>query len=211
MPKGFVFSVDAFVAFTIVMLTVAFLTFTVGTPKPYYYSLQQAHQLAYDTLMVISSTTDDPTKGTYLEQILNGANPHEILAKIAGGAENSSSPYRPIIPQGFGYSLEIYRFADNSWRMLYDSGNNPNAAVRGCDYLSNRCGRKFTKISASATTFGSMYVIPPNPGQSPFCYLSCTGYGRTSPECDITPCNNTISNFLPGKNSISVVRFTVYA
>ncbi|MEM4554896.1 MAG: hypothetical protein QXT25_03545 [Candidatus Anstonellaceae archaeon] len=212
MQKAFIFSVDAFIAFTLVMLTVSLLVFTVSSPKPYYYSLEQAHQLAYDTLQVLSSTTDNPSQGSYLEQILNGADAHEILTKIAGGDELGPNSFRPIIPKGYGYSLEVYNFAEDSWRMLYDSGDNPVAIIQGCDFGSDRCGIRFSKLSASATTFGSVYLVPPHKGASPFCHLSCYGFGRASGRpCDATPCEIPISNFLPGKHSITVVRFTIYA
>ena len=47
--RGFVFSLDAFVAFVLIMITVNLLIFTIGTPKPYYTELESAHILAHDT------------------------------------------------------------------------------------------------------------------------------------------------------------------
>ncbi|MEM4348770.1 MAG: hypothetical protein QXN37_04355 [Candidatus Anstonellaceae archaeon] len=213
MQKAFIFSVDAFVAFTLIMLTVSLLVFTVTSPKPYYYSLEQAHHLAYDTLQILSTATDNPSEGSYLEQILGGsADIHEVMLKIAGGDERGPNPLRPIIPKGFGYSLEVYNFADGRWRMLYDSGDNPAAIIKGCDLGSDRCGIRFSKLSASATSFGSVYLVPPHRGASPFCHLSCSGFGRSAGSpCNATPCDIPISSFLPGNHSITIVRFTVYA
>jgi hypothetical protein len=211
---GFIFSLDAFVAFTLTMITISLLIFTIGTPKPYYYSLEQTHQLAHDTLQVLAASSDDPLHGTYLEQILGGSNVNEIMFKVAGGKETNRTPsdqyYRPIIPKGFGYSLERYSFSNGAWDMLYDSGDNSAARVRGCNHASDRCGRHFTKLQASATTFGSVYIDEPKPGASPYCYLSCFGYARQGSACNVTPCSSPTSNFLPGNNSIAIVRLTVY-
>ncbi len=210
MGKGFIFSLDAFVAFSLIMITIGLLIFTIGTPKPYYLSLEQAHQLAHDTLTVLATSTDNPPEGTYLEQILGGSGStvNGIMFKVAGGKEPD---FRPIIPKGYGYRLDSYQFNSGNWAMLYDSGNDPAARVKGCDYLSDRCGKEFTKLQASATTFASLYSAPPNPGQSPFCYLSCFGYARTpGTACNVTPCDVPKSNFLPGNNSIAIVRLTVY-
>ena len=210
MGKGFIFSLDAFVAFSLIMITISLLIFTIGTPKPYYYSLEQAHQLAHDTLQALATSTDNPSHGTYLEQILGGSGPqvNRVMFAVAGGDGNN---YRPIIPKGYGYRLDSYQFSNGNWTMLYDSGNDQAARVRGCTYGSDRCGKEFTKLQASATTFASLYSTPPNPGQSPFCYLNCFGYGRTAgTACNVTPCDTPKSNFLPGNNSIAIVRLTVY-
>lgn len=214
---GFIFSLDAFVAFTLTMVTVSLLIFTIGTPKPYYYSLEQAHQLAHDTLQVLATSTDDPSAGTYLEQALKDdfSRRNEIMFKVAGGRERSAGPlagYRPIVPKGYGYRLERYEFSTDTWVMLYDSGGDPAAKVKGCDYYSDRCGSTFTKLQASATTFGSVYIDKPIIGASPYCYLSCFGYGRpTGAACNVTPCNTPTSGFYAGNNSIAIVRLTVYA
>jgi len=219
--RGFIFSLDAFVAFTLTMITISLLIFTIGTPKPYYHSLEQAHQLAHDTLQVLATSSDNSTQGTYLERVLSGSGSekNEIMFKVAGGRENnltngSRAGYRPIIPKGYGYMLERYQFADDKWDVLYDSGDGGDSStVKGCTFGSDRCGRRFTKLSASATTFGSIYTLLPAPGESPFCYLSCYGYkwpGAYESPCNVTPCDAPKSNFIAGNNSIAIVRLTVY-
>lgn len=211
---GFIFSLDAFVAFTLIMVTVSLLVFMIGTPRPFYPSLEQAHQLAHDTLEALATGSDplNPLGQTYLEQILAGtAETHGIMLKVAGGDDS----YHPIIPRGYGFKLERYVFNStyDNWPVIYDSGTD------GCNSLpkSDRCGKTFTKLQASATTFASRYTLPPLPGESPFCYAGCSGYGISSggtpfnsTSCDTTPCNTTTSNFLPGENSIQLIRLTVY-
>ena len=212
---GFIFSLDAFVAFTLIMVTVSLLVFMIGTPRPFYPSLEQAHQLAHDTLETLATSSDklnNPLKQTYLEQILGGTGDvHGIMLKVAGGNDS----YHPIIPRGYGFRLERYVFNSTygNWPVIYDSGTD------GCNSLpkSDRCGKIFTKLQASATTFASRYLLPPLPGESPFCYAGCRGYGidsnanpSYSTSCDTTPCNTTTSNFWEGENSIQLIRLTVY-
>ncbi len=208
MQKGFIFSLDAFVAFTLTMITISLLIFTVGIPKPFYPSLEQAHQLAHDTLQVMATSSSDETDDTYLERYIGGHDP-KILHKIAGGFEgpDQEDSSRPIIPKGYGYRMEFYNFNDDEWSIAYDAGTD------GCDYGSDRCGKKFTKLQASATTFASIYTVTPKPGESAFCYLSCKGYhGPEQYEvpCNTTPCDMPYSNFIPGNNSIQLVRLVVY-
>lgn len=194
---GFIFSLDAFVAFTLTMVTISLLIFTIGTPKPYYPSLGQAQQLAHDTLQVLATTS--PTSGSppyYLESAVSGRGPisrSEVMNKTANG----------IIPHGYGYRLQEYNFSSGNWALLYDSSSDP---------LSGRENRNFTKLSASADLFSSFYEVDPVRGESPYCYLSCKGYsgaGYASP-CTVTPCERPTSGFQAGENAVRLVRFTVY-
>ncbi len=206
--KGFIFSLDAFVAFTLSMMTISLLLFAIGTPKPFYQSLEQSHQLSYDTLRALASSSDAVGNPSYLEQIMaDNSKAPGIMMKVAGG----DPAFRGIIPSGFGYRLEQYSFNSSTpgWSAIFDAG----AANSGCLYFSDRCGKSFTKLQSSATTFASMYEVTPAPGDSPYCYLSCNGYqpggGHLNP-CNATPCNISISNFQSGQNSIRLIRLVVY-
>jgi len=214
--RGFVFSLDAFVAFVLIMITINLLIFTIGTPKPYYAELEAAHILAHDTLQVLATSGDAASAGmpaqTYLERILTdggqGGIPG-IMRKVAGG----SGRY-PIIPKGYGYKLQylnldgVQQGTAGGWVLLYDAGN---------DTSSDRYGKNYTKLQASATTFLSAYTLKPMPGESPFCHAGCQGYmvkANGSPSysapCDTTPCNTTTSNFRIGENTVKIVRLIVY-
>ena len=189
--RGFVFSLDAFVAFVLIMITINLLIFTIGTPKPYFAELESAHILAHDTLAVLSASGDAPSQ-TYLETILgnmgNKAQIDGIMRRVAGG----DARYRSIIPGGYGYRLEYLDFGaangTEQWTPIYDAGTD------GCGYGSDRCGKSFTKLQASATTFLSAYDPAPMPGESPFCYASCSGYEMPDGSGNIVravPCNVT--------------------
>jgi len=217
--RGFVFSLDAFVAFVLIMITINLLIFTIGTPKPYYAELEAAHILAHDTLQVLATSGDSPQAGapgqTYLEMILrdqSSPETHDIMMRVAGG----NASYRTIIPRGYGYRLEYLNLngslqqpgAYDDWVPLYDSG---------LDAQSDRYGKNYTKLQSSATIFLSAYLFQPMPGQSPFCHAGCRGYRLDengeiiydSP-CDTTPCNVTKSNFRVGTNTVRIVRLAVY-
>jgi len=215
--QGFVFSLDAFVAFVLIMVTVSLLIFTIGTPKPYHAELEAAHMLAHDTLQVLATSGDDGISGTYLERMMaSGGEAHGIMMRVAGGDDS----YHPIIPRGYGYRLEYLDFgkggqagedAAEAWHGIYDAGTD------GCPG-SDRCGKRFTKLQASATTFLPLYVVEPRAGESPFCYSNCRGYegpdingiSQYAGTCNTTPCDTVKSNFLPGENSIQIVRLVVY-
>ncbi len=201
--RGFIFSLDAFVAFTLTMVTISFLIFTIGAPLPYYNSLEQAHQLAHDTLQALAYSTDAPGNPTYLEQMLATPAP-DIMYRVAGG-----SGYKPIIPKGYGYRLEAYDFETGVWEPLYDTST---------DGGSDRSDKRFTKVQASSMLLASLYPegSKPKPGMSPFCYVTCHGYngidnnGNGIPGNCMTPCDIVTSNFYAGSNSIQLVRLTVY-
>jgi hypothetical protein len=217
--RGFVFSLDAFVAFVLIMVTVNFLIFTMGTPKAYHSELEAAHILAHDTLEVLATSGDEGVPETYLERILANQGDlqaiHEIMARVAGGNPN----YYPIIPHGYGYKLDYLDWDSSTpgnevWQPLYDAG------VDGCARTprSDRCGKNFTKLQASSTAFMSVYSPMPYPGESPFCHASCHGYEGVGAggvilyksTCNVTPCDIVKSNFLPGQSSVRILRLVVY-
>ena len=204
--RAFIFSLDAFVAFVLMAVAVSLIIFVSGTPKAAYLSLEQAHQLAHDTLQSLASSSDDASKGSYLEQIINrnGDTP-TILRRVAGGDPH----YSGIIPYGYGYRLEAYDFQTKNWASFYDAG---------ADRLSDRFGKNYTKLSASATNVMSIYKIYPKPGYSPYCNLNCRGYGVDAQgietfanPCNATPCDAMLYPlFQPGSHSIQLVRLVVY-
>jgi hypothetical protein len=200
--QGFIFSLDAFVAFTLIMVTISLLIFTIGTPKPYYPSLEQAHQLAHDTLMALATSSPDAGGPTYLDQILINGN-HDLIVNVAGGDDTR---YNAIIPKGFGYRLETVNINDGAIRTIYDSKTDPD---------SDRFRKEFSKLQASATIFTSNYEWAP--GESSYCYLNCRGYDRwdaSGPQyvstCNVTPCDSPKDKARMGNGSVQMVRLVVY-
>lgn len=204
---GFVFSLDAFVAFVLIAVAVTLIIFAAGTPKAYYSELTQAHQLAHDTLYALANGRELSTGPTYLEQIFAGGDTKAIMYKVAGGSPLYPSP---IIPKGYGYRLEEYDFATSAWGKLFDSADPAD---------SDRYGKQYSKLQASASTFVSLYTLPPRPGKSPFCNLNCMGYNGIDASgnelylsnCTVTPCDSPNSMFDEGEHEVRLVRLVVYA
>ncbi len=210
MDRGFIFSLDAFVAFTLIMFTIGLLIFTIGTPGPFYPSLEQAQSLAHDTLLVLANSPYPGSPGgqTYLGYILANPSDHSPFYSTAGG-HFSGAGDPGIIPLGFGYRLEKYVFGpagEGSWKTVYDAGT---------DTLSNRYGKSFTKVQASAGTILSVYDTPPRRGKSFYCYKNCNGFDVKAPDytpanCSMTPCSPPPNTFGPGNSTIQMVRLVVY-
>lgn len=198
--EGFVFSLDAFVAFVLIMININFLIYIMSFPKSYHDELEAAHILAHDTLTVLATSKEKGYSSTYLERLIAREDVEIIMRRIAGGDPS----YRSIIPPGYGYRLEVAGVESNDWDVIYDSG---------ADVHSDRYGKRYTKLQAVAFVFMPIYEIPPSPGESPFCHYGCFGYqspGQYAKPCDKTPCDSPKSNFIAGKNTISKVRLVVY-
>jgi hypothetical protein len=186
--QAFIFSLDAFVAFTLIMLTINSLIVSISMPRGYYGSLEQAYDSAKDTMQSLARTTNDPSQGSYLEQIANSGAPGSLILRTA----------EKTIPQQFGYRFEKYYLGSHTTSIIYDSStysslNNPR-------YKSH----SYTKLKVSYDSLLTSYAIDPIRGQSPWCYLHCGG------NCDRVPCNVPILNFSAGQMQIAVIRLTVY-
>ncbi|MCX6769370.1 MAG: hypothetical protein NT051_01675 [Candidatus Micrarchaeota archaeon] len=202
--RAFIFSLDAFVAFVLMAAVISFMIFASGTPKAAYTSLEQAHQLAQDTLEALATTSDLPggsNRLTYLEQIIsNRADAERIMLRVAGG----NPQYNGIIPRGYGYRLETYDFNGTNWTVYFDSAHPLSS-------YSDRANKTYTKLQASATRILSLYDVMPDPGASPYCYLSCSGNGLDSTKvCNATPCDAPKSVFIEGESKIQFIRLVVY-
>jgi hypothetical protein len=185
--QAFIFSLDAFVAFTLIMLTINSLIASVSMPRGYYASLEQAYDSAKDTMQSLSKTTDSPSNPSYLEQIASSSGSAGPLIRRTADK---------MIPQQFGYRFEKYYLGQRTTNILYDSAWAPPADARNHTY---------TKLKVSYDTLVTSYGVHPNPGASPWCYLHC-GDGS----CDRVPCDPPIMNFSAGEMQISVIRLTVY-
>lgn len=164
MGKAFVFSLDAFVALMLVLLAVNSAVALSSAPKGYYSSLEQAHDLAKDTLRSMHAAQYGEGL-TYVDAVLAGGG--DRLLAIRGSAEKA-------IPMQFGYRFDRFDALANTWETLYDS-----AADSSLD--SPRHGRLQRKLSASYRLFFSSYEVAPNRGESPFCYKSCSGVSEMPP------------------------------
>lgn len=160
------FSLDAFVALMLILLAINSAIALSSVPKGYYSSLEQAHDLAKDTLhsMQAAKYPYYSEKFTYVDIVLMGG--ADRLDAISKSAEKA-------IPVQFGYRFDRFNALTNTWETLYDSA---------LDSTSARSGKVQRKLSASYRLFFSSYDVSPNRGESPFCYKSCSGVPEMPPE-----------------------------
>jgi len=162
--RAFIFSLDAFVAFTLALIAIYSLIFFSSVPSSYYYLLTQTHYLSRDVLLSISTTScvsseyDCSASGSILDNIVDDDNLYrESLIEETIGE---------MIPPQFGYRVEISEDLGESWGMLYDTADHPGSG--------HATESKKISVSSQVITFG--YSAKVNKlVVSPYNYLSCSG------------------------------------
>lgn len=203
--RGVIFSIDSFVAFTLIVIAIYGLFAIIGTPKSYFSSLEQAADLSHDSLLSLSRL-QTPTGETYLGLVARTRGISELPFEVREIADAA-------IPSQFGYTFEVYNPEAVGWVKV------PNSR-------SNHTDVKYSRISASASAPVTFYNPSPVRGESPWCYKTCRGYygedANSNPQyhgldadgsekfCAITPCTAPQSLFTPGLLYISQVRLTVF-
>ncbi|MBU0533099.1 hypothetical protein KKB44_06420 [Candidatus Micrarchaeota archaeon] len=160
--RAFIFSLDAFVAFTLALVAIYSLIFFSNVPSSYYYLLTQGHYLTRDVLMALSTTTcvyDDYGGGctnyeaTVLENIVSQDNPaiqDNLIENTVG----------EMVPEQFGYIVEMSDDQGQNWHLLYD--RNPSGSS------------KAKKLSVSSQVIAFDYSGEPKKlPVSPYNYLTC--------------------------------------
>ncbi len=150
--KAFIFSLDAFVALSVILVTIYALFALVSTPKPYYTSFEQTYDFARDTLIALEHS-EDATFGNALSSIASGDN-YYIHFYVD-----------PVIPNQYGYRFEFYNTTSEEWRVIYDTATDP-------DTMHNK---EYRKLKASAQTIVFSDVPGSPASDNPFGYLSCSG------------------------------------
>jgi len=180
--KAFIFSLDAFVAFTLALIALYSLIFFSAIPHAYYNSLLQAHDLAKDTLYTMYNAPSPD------------ANYDNLLVYTIFHKSKSNIPYADIpkyvddlIPEPFGYRFDYKDSESGEWKELYDS---------------NR--RDYEKLQATAYSVVFGYNFPESSKDNPFTYLTCSG-GKSICVSDIEWYNPDNSDF-----EIKLIRLVVY-
>ncbi len=167
--RAFIFSLDAFVAFTLALVAIYCLIFFSSVPSAYYYLLTQGHYLSRDILLSLSTTqcTDDygtcKADGSLLDNIVaqdNAALRRDRVRNTAG----------VMVPQQFGYTVELSEDEGGSWAVVYDTADYTPAE----DPHAKR-SKKLT-VATQVMTFGyggKVFKLQ----TSPYNYLSCEGEG----------------------------------
>jgi len=181
--RGFVFSIDAFVAFSLALVALYSLVFFSAVPYNYYPALMQAHNYAKDTLFSLSKmpSPEEIESGEY-----SSALAFLVFPKNTNGNGDMAEQYLDsIISQEYGYILEAQ----------YESGKDWHEVVSTLDK------KKYNKLKAVGYTVLLGFDEEGNQ-ENPYGYITCSGTKR--------PCA-TESSYKAGKMYITLVRLTIYA
>ncbi len=197
--RAFIFSLDAFVAFSLALIAIYSLIFFSTIPSSYYYLLTQGHYLTKDVLMTLSVTPCSDSYNcegeadTLLDYLVTVDDP-SIRSNMI---ENTVGT---MVPRQFGYIVEISR--DGSWETVYHTP------------------REITRLSVSSQVPSFGYSEPlTKPAGSIYRYNTCPQVGdpelATLITCgeageDSNPSKNAPGAALVPSSEVTIVRFTIY-
>ncbi|MFH0927151.1 MAG: hypothetical protein V1822_01080 [Candidatus Micrarchaeota archaeon] len=216
--RGFVFSLDSFVAFSLILIALQSIVVVSSAPSGYYHSLAQANFLAQDTLQVLSNVKyNNGQGGLFGDAAAAGLNSQPRAAEKLILATND------LIPQPYSYAYDYYSFEDEKWHMIYNASKeecnpayeaNKNAIDIGHAYRF--CNVTFHRVEAASSMFVGVYQDPIERADSPYCNVACSGYvpgsGYSSNEaCTKVPCNvQPASTFDAGDFRLGMIRLRVW-
>lgn len=210
--KGYVFSLDAFVAFSLMLIAIQALLVMSTSPKAYSGALLQAQYIAHDTVQVMGiaklycPTGAGCDNRTYLEAIA----PYAVGRGNCLGVPFCSETFRNLsdqfVPPQYSYAFIYDDLEGGSWT-VYNASNDP---------LSTHYNVTFRRVMASASTYLLGYSQPLRPGDSPYCNVVCKGYNATSGSssspaaCTQVPCDAPVNGFDNGNFSVGLIRMSVW-
>lgn len=207
--RAFVFSLDAFVAFTLVLVVIHALVFLAAVPSSYYGGLMQASYLARDTLdsLVFASAGKalcDPGNEDY-ENCLARYEGKTMLDYVVANRDDPDvirERVGALIPDQFGYRLELIDSSGQVSETVYDTANPeflPPAETHN---------KLYNKLQASAHSLYFGYTDAGRRGfDNPYCYMTCNP--EKYPRCP-NVCEFPKSRYNTGDATLGLVRLTVY-
>lgn len=202
--RAFIFSLDAFVAFTLALIAIYSLIFFSSIPSSYYYLLTQGHFLSRDVLMALSTTTC--VESSY-DCISPGTSLLDNLASDKWGDPSLRNDLvqrtvGKMIPTQFGYTLES--IDSQGAKPVYDT-----ATVAGDSHA--KVSKKLS-ISAEVMTFGYSAAYT-KPSVSTYRYLSCNAGNANAPliTCGTSGNSNPSDTgaLVPSAN-VKVMKLTIF-
>lgn len=169
--RAFIFSLDAFVAFTLALVAIYSLIFFSSVPSAYYYLLTQGHYLSRDILLSLTTArcSDDygvceNGLGSVLDNIVSMNDPNETSNR----EQLIKNTVGLMVPRQFGYAVELSGSEGSSWELLYDTKD---------DAMDQHAKtRKKLTVATQVITFGYSGRVN-KLIESPFNYLTCSGDG----------------------------------
>lgn len=205
--QGFVFSLDAFVAFSLILIAIQTLVLVSASPSGYYTSLLQAQFLAKDTLHAISTTALEgrgvSALGAASADIASGRGLTRDMPIIKISDQ--------IIQKPYSYAYSYYDMASQKWMLAY------NASDNAYDPDGPHANVSFSRVQASAQKLMLEYSSPPVRPESPYCNVYCRGWRATTQEdtpaeqCLQSPCDaQGRSAYQVGNMTFGLLRLTVW-
>jgi len=204
--RAFVFSLDSFVAFSLILLSIQSMLVISSIPSGYSRSLLQAQYLAKDTLQTLSTLPSNKPQQTLLDFTIEQG----LRSSSLHSSDQVITTTNSLIPYPYSYAYHFYHPQTKSWIELYNaSKDNPETDIH--------YNVTYWRVQAPAHMLVVGYSDAPKKGDSPFCNVVCKGYDfrydkYTPPEyCTQVPCNVTPeSTYDPGNLSVGILRLTVW-
>lgn len=207
--RAFVFSLDAFVAFSLILISIQSLLVISSVPKGYYPALLQADYLAHDTMQVMT-LAENRSGISYLDM------DSQTIAK-GGAPGNMVFITNHLIPYPYSFAYYFYNFSNQKWILLYNASNTDPSNIH--------YNITYHRVQASAQTLVLGYTSPIFTGASPYCNVVCKGWDRTHDQtleggntplpsheaCTKVPCDvkgNT--SFDVGDFNVGILRLVVW-
>lgn len=182
--KGFIFTLDAFIALTVILFGIFTLLLLLNASKTFYPSFEQTFYLAKDSLQAMDSFDIRDAPGTAAFIIASNSDVRELdntpLEEIAVLASRGSDTdlelagdigdefLNDVIPPQYCYQFSFFDLTLNKWVYAPSARTNP----LGVSYRK-ACDSSRLKASVSKTVDG--FKIYDDAGGSPFEYGSCNG------------------------------------
>ena len=161
--RAFIFSVDAFVAFTLALVAVYSLIFFSSVPSGYHAALAQAHALSSDTLNALQLTPCDSNEVFAREDSCSGDSINMLEYLVYRSSDRQNIPFilDEHVPASYGYRLETRE--NSAWQVLYDSAGEAGRPP----------GARRMSVGSYALAFQYSDALPEP--SNPYSYRTCTG------------------------------------
>jgi hypothetical protein len=231
--RAFIFSLDAFVAFTLALIVIYSLIFFSSVPSAYYFLLTQGHYLSRDILYSLSSTQ---CSGAYSCSVSGTSLLDNIV--FPGGSVFSKSLVREtigeMVPDQFGYVMEVSEDQGQSWLVVYNTSVEPldnhahyvkklqvSTYVMAFNYPEEINKMDRTPYNYNSCGFGAGWTsgTPGSSGSSwtDWGLITCgelsTGGGSPGTPSKIignTPPENLLGGDLVPSTEVKLVKFTIF-
>lgn len=193
--KGFVFSLDAFIAFILAMSIIYSMLLLISVPAGYYQEFEQTYLIAKDAGKVMRlARYEGDTNRTLMQQMIG-----DIESEVSIG--NICDQMRGIIPGQYAFQIDYFdeSLATPDWAPYCDTESEFDDTYDCSEYR---------KIKVSTPLLITDYAFEPEFGESPFCYINC-GVHSFGSNCTMTPCSEPIPDITPGDIYTGMMRITI--